>query len=375
MNKLLGRCLTATALAAGLILVAGVAEADGYKIVSGPGYLPECFAAFPNSKFFQWSKKPGPYRIALVNGFVGNTWRIQMIKSAKAYVEEPSVKPLIKEFSVVSTGTDPAAQLAAVDNYINQGFDAILTIAVSPAGMTPVVTRANQAGVVFINFDNKADTDKIMQVTHDAVEMGRIQGRWLVDNVKPGGTILEVRGLQGTGADRDRSKGFHEVLEGSGKNYKITQVVGNWDSGTTQKVTADSIAVYGHFDGIADQGGSDGAVQAMIDSHHPFVPFAGAGENGFNQMCAEHVGEGLRCLSVANPPAISAAAIKAAIAALQGETLPQDISLALPVIKDPEFKQGVNYFPDLGISYFPINQLPTCGITAPAEEVLKQSVN
>src|SRR5262249_10757496 len=156
-------------------------------------------------------------RIALVNGFVGNTWRIEMIKSAKAYADEATVKPLIKEFDTVSTGTDVAAQVAAVDNYINQGFDGILTIAVSPAGLAPVIKRANDAGVVLINFDNKADTDKIVQVTHDVVEMGRIQGRWMVDKVKPGGAILEVRGLQGTGADRDRSKGFHEVVEGSGK--------------------------------------------------------------------------------------------------------------------------------------------------------------
>ena len=51
---------------------------------SSPGADPACFKPWSSqTKFFQWDKKPGPYKIALVNGFVGNTWRIQMVKTAK----------------------------------------------------------------------------------------------------------------------------------------------------------------------------------------------------------------------------------------------------------------------------------------------------
>ena len=58
----------------------------GFKVVSGPSADPQCFAPWTaNTKFLQWEKKPGPYRIALANGFIANTWRIQMIKTAKAY--------------------------------------------------------------------------------------------------------------------------------------------------------------------------------------------------------------------------------------------------------------------------------------------------
>jgi ribose transport system substrate-binding protein len=367
--------LATVALASIIALTAGEASAaDGYKVVSGPGYLPDCFKSFPNSKFFQWPQRPGPYRIALVNGYVGNAWRIQMIKNAKAFAAEPGIKDQIKEFDVVSTGTDVAAQVAAVDNYINQGFDAILTDAVSPAGLAPVIRRANAAGVVLLNFDNRADSDKILQVNVDTFEMGRIQGRWIVDNVKPGGKILEVRGLSGTGADRDRSKGFHEVVEGSGKNYKIIQVFGNWDTGTSHKVTADAIAVEGHFDGVADQGGSDGALQALLDTHHPMIPIAGEGENAFNQMCAKYEPEGLKCLAVAAPPAISSVAIKAALSALQGKVMPQDIDMPLPVTTAPNFKEGVSFFPKLGGSFFVDNTYPACGVDQSAEDIMKQAI-
>jgi ribose transport system substrate-binding protein len=63
---------------------------------------------------------------------VGNTWRIQMIKMAKAYAATPEMKPQLKEFKIVSTGTDVAAQIGAIDNFINSGYDAIITIAVNP---------------------------------------------------------------------------------------------------------------------------------------------------------------------------------------------------------------------------------------------------
>ena len=68
-------------------------KAAGPQVVSGPGADPDCFKPWSaDTKYFQWPKKNPPYRIALVNGFIGNTWRIQMIKTAKAYADQPSFR-------------------------------------------------------------------------------------------------------------------------------------------------------------------------------------------------------------------------------------------------------------------------------------------
>lgn len=105
----------------------------GPDVVAGPGADPACFAPWnAEIKHLQWEAREGPHDIAIVNGFVGNTWRIQMIQTAKAYAEQPGVAERIGNFKVVSTGTDVAAQLGAIEDFINQGFDAIVTIAVSP---------------------------------------------------------------------------------------------------------------------------------------------------------------------------------------------------------------------------------------------------
>ena len=98
---------------------------------------------------------------------------------------------------------------------------------------------------------------------------------------KTSGDILEVRGLPGNSVDRDRHRRLPRgAWKRAGNKFNITEVVGNWDTGTSQKVTADALAVHGHFDGVFTQGGSDGTVQAMMDAKHPFVPMAGEGENG-----------------------------------------------------------------------------------------------
>ena len=271
------------AAAASLAAMAVVATAAGPEVVSGPGFNPECFAPFTkDTKFLKFAKKDGPYRIALANGFVGNTWRIQMIKTAKAYADQADVKGDIKELKIVSTGTDVAAQIAAIDNFINSGYDAILTIAVNPTAFAPVIKRANKAGVVLVPFDNVLDTEEVLQVNENQLEIGQMWGKWLKKHLPNGGKILEVRGLAGNSVDRDRHLGIREILEDpSGPKYEIIEVVGNWDDGTAQKVTADAIAVHKKFDGITVQGGSTGTVRAMIDAGHPFVPVAGEAENGF----------------------------------------------------------------------------------------------
>jgi len=306
---------------AGLALSAQMAVA-GPEIVSGPGADPECFAPWStDTKYLQWEAREGPYRIAVVNGFVGNTWRIQMIKTAKAYAQDSAIKDKIAEFKVVSTGTDAPAQLGAIEDFINQGFDAIITIAVSPDGFDRVIRLADRNDVVLVPFDNVLDTDKVMQVNEDQLAMGKTWAEFLLKELKAqgktSGKILEVRGLPGNSVDRDRSTGIHEVFDASGGDWEIVQVVGNWDDGTAQKVTADAIAVHGKFDAIAVQGGTTGVVQAMMDAGHPLVPIAGESENGFRKLVAKHAGEGLKGISIGQSPGLVAISMKAAISALE----------------------------------------------------------
>jgi len=373
MNTAIGfsrrRLLLAATLAAGLTAPATGMAADGAQA--------ECFRPLPgNSTSVTLPAKKGPYRIAFANGYIGNAWRVQMIQTLKAYAEQPDVAPLIKELRIVSVGTDVSAQIAAMDNFISAGFDAILIDASSPTAFKPVMRRAKQAGVLVVSFDNVLDrTGKetnLIQVNQDQTEMGRMMGDWLNQTMKEKKHVLEVRGVPGNSVDRDRHDGFRQALA-SDPGIQVTEVVGNWDDGTSQKAVADALAVNGSFDGMYVQAGSTGAVRAILDAHKPLIPVAGEGENGFRKQIAAQSKDGLLGESAGQSPALSAVALKAAITALQGTPVPEEIRVPIPVANYKTLAAGTNYFPELSDTFFAAHDFPLCGVNLTAQQITGQT--
>ena len=372
IRKNLTRVLSLAATTAVVTAFAGSAMAA--EVVSGPATDPNCMVPWSaDTKFHQFPKKEGPYRIALANGYIANTWRIQMIQTAKAYAARADVAAKLKEFKVVSTGEDVPAQISAINNFIDAGYDAIVVNAQNPTAFGPVIKRAKEAGVVLVAFDNILDTQDAINVNVDQKGLGVLWANWLINHLPNGGKVLEVRGVAGTSVDTDRHNGIHETLDASGKTWTVTEVVGKWDDGVAQKVTADAIATNGPFDGITAQGGDTGVVQAMMDAKHPFVPFGGETENGFRKFCAKYAGEGLKCSSAGTGPAQVAVAIKVAIAALEGQVVPQSVKLPTAIVEDPNFKEGEDFYPDQSDNFFVGNAFPTCGINFTAQEIMGQS--
>ncbi|MER8484810.1 sugar ABC transporter substrate-binding protein [Mesorhizobium sp. M1322] len=368
-KSLVGGIVAATAFA--MLSSSALAEPE---IVTGPSAEPDCFAPWAaDTQFFKFPKKEGPYRVALANGYIANTWRIQMVQTAKAYAAQPEVAAKLKEFKVVSTGEDVPAQISAINNFIDSGYDAIVVNAQNPTAFGPVIKRAKEAGVVLVAFDNILDTKDAINVNVDQKGLGELWANWLIKHIPNGGKILEVRGVAGTSVDTDRHNGIHEVFDASGKKWEVTEVIGKWDDGVAQKASADAIATNGPFDGVTGQGGDTGIVQAMIDAKHPFVPFGGETENGFRKFCAKFAADGLKCSSAGTGPAQVAVAIKTAIAALEGQVVPQAVKLPLAIVEDPNFKEGEDYFPDQSDNFFVGNSFPTCGINFTAQEIMGQS--
>ncbi|MGD1884896.1 MAG: sugar ABC transporter substrate-binding protein [Paracoccaceae bacterium] len=348
-----------TALA---VASAGVAFADTYR--------PECFAPAPDTSTISYDAKDGPYKLAFVNGFAGNDWRIQAIQSAKAWAARPENAEKIDEFTVVSVGNDSAAQIAAIDNFIAAGYDAITFIAVNPTAFEPVIRRAERAGTILVPFDNVLDTDKVVQVNESQLALGTLKAQTVMDLL--GGDadkILMVNGLPGNATDRDRRLGMMSVLEGV-EGLEIVEVVGNWDTGTSQKVVADALATHGEFDAVVSQHGSAGSINAMQAAGHPIVPMGVDGENGVRMLMSELDIPGI---SASQAPAMSAIALEAAVALLEGNELPQTIFLPIPQVQSEALEAGVNYFPDLPKSFNTGTGYAECFAPFTPEELLGQS--
>ena len=253
------------------------------------GLLRAVGGATPSSSNFP--KKEGPYRIALANGYIANTWRIQMIQTAKAYAAQPDVAAKLKEFKVVSTGEDVPAQISAINNFIDSGYDAIVVNAQNPTAFAPVIKRAKEAGVVLVAFDNILDTEDAINVNVDQKGLGVLWANWLVKH-------MPERRQDPRGARRRRHLGRHRPPQRHPRDARrfrqeVGRRRGRWASGTIRprrRRPPTPSPCTRQFDGITAQGGDTGVVQAMIDAKHPMVPFGGETENGFRKFCAQVCG-------------------------------------------------------------------------------------
>ena len=103
------------------------------------------------------------------------------------------------------------------------------------------------------------------------------------------------------------------------------------------------------------------------------IPISGETENGFRKLCAQYAAKGLHCSSAGTGPAQVAVTIKAAISALQGEKVPQSISLPASYVEYPNIKEGSDFYPALSDNFFVGNSFPVCKIGFSAEVIMGKS--
>jgi ribose transport system substrate-binding protein len=335
----------------------------------------QCYRPFGGTtEKAKFAAKTAPYVIALSNSYIGNVWRTQMIKMAKAYAELPDIKPSIKQFLVNSSGNDAAAQIGQIENMIAAGADAIIINAASPTALDPVVQKAQKAGIVVVAFDNIVNTKGVVIVNEDQIEFGRVMADWLVKEMKGKGNVLMINGVAGTSVDADRTKGAKEVFAKNPDIKIIAEVNGDWDPGKAQQVASTALASYPDIGGVWCQGGTDGVVRAFQQANRAFVPIAGEAENGFRKQLLQFKDKGLRGISVGQSPGLVCASMRAAIDLLAGKELPISIAVPLPIASSDDLKDGVNVFNNLPDNFFTPIQIAQCGINLTADQINAQNV-
>ncbi len=334
-----------------------------------------CFRAAPNNDTtVSYPAKEGPYTIGISNSFIGNAWRTQMIQMAQAWAASPDVKDKIKDLVVVSTGEDVEAQIAAMDNMIALGVDAIILNAATPTGFDAVIRRAADAGIIVVSFDNIVTAPEAVLVNEDQVEFGSVMAKDLAERMGGKGNVVLVNGVPGTSVDTDRNTGAKEVFSQYPDIKIIAELEGQWGSGVAQQVMADFLATQPQIDGVWIQGGGPGVIQAFDDAGYGLVPMAGEAENGFRKALATRQADGLTGISVGQTPGMVDVAMQAALELLQGRELPRVIAMPLPMVTSEDIQEGVHYFADLPDDFFTPIKIPECGVNLSPEEILSVKV-
>jgi ribose transport system substrate-binding protein len=301
------------------------------------------------------------YRIALSNSYIGNEWRVEMINMLKAYVKKYHADEV--ELIINSSGPDVQKQIAAIDDMISQKVDAILINPVSDTALNPVIAEAVKAGIVVVDFDQNVSSKLPFKVTGDFIEMGAAHAQFIADTLGGKGNVILNRGVAGFEADTDMYKGAVDVLKKYPDIHIVAEVYGKWDDGVSQAELTKALTAHPDVQGVINQAGEYGALQALINLKHPMIAMTGEGANGWRLAMLQYKDQGLKGLSLGEPPMSGALALKVALDVLKGNPPKEkDQSVPLPHVTTDNLKPGENVFPGVPPSVFADIEIPGSGI-------------
>jgi ribose transport system substrate-binding protein len=301
------------------------------------------------------------YRIALSNSYIGNEWRVEMVNMLKAYVRKYHADEV--ELIINSSGPDVQKQIAAIDDMISQKVDAILIDPVSDTALNPVIAEAAKAGIVVVDFDQNVSSKIPYKVTGDFIAMGAAHAQFIADALGGKGNVILNRGVAGFEADTNMYKGAVDVLKKYPGIHIVAEVYGKWDDGVSQAELTKALTAHPDVQGIINQAGEYGALQALINLKHPMIAMTGESANGWRLAMMQYKNEGLKGISLGEPPMSSALALKVALEVLKGHPPKQKYeSVPLPNVTTADLKPGVNVFPGVAPSVFADISIPGSGI-------------
>jgi ribose transport system substrate-binding protein len=289
-----------------------------------------------------------PYVIYLSNNFVGNDWRQQMERVAQVAAGKEPLKGRVELHIENAEGT-VQGQINSLNNIIRARPAAILIDAASGDALNPTIQRACDAGIVVVSFDQTVTAPCAYKMHTDFDIMANNQAEWMAAELGGKGKILMDDGLAGAPISQQFMKDFDEIL----KKYPGIEVVGhfngNYAPGPEQEGVSALLAANPQVDGILTQAYGTGAMQALENAGRPMVPIVAAAFNGTGGACVQAKA---KCWLGANPPSLSAEAIKLAVDVLDGKT-PANVSADKTVL-----------FNSPGLTTDPIDAKYTPGSTA-----------
>lgn len=264
------------------------------------------------------------YVVGVSNTLIGNGWREEMICSIKA---EAKASGKVSKVILANRNGGPPEQIADLRNLISAGANIIIVNPSSPDALNPVIKQAAAKGVVVVAVDQGVTAPEAYVLSNDQVAYGRVGAKWLFEQLKGKGNVVEMRGIDGVPADTDRHNGFMEAM----KDYPGITVVAStftgWALNPAAKQIRDLIASGKPIDGVWTSGLDSVVPDAFKTAGKPFVPVVGADNNAFIGQLINWKDNGLTGVAVTNPPAVGGAGLAVALDVLEGKQHPHVIKL------------------------------------------------
>jgi len=182
-------------------------------------------------------------RVALVMKSLANEFFQTMEKGAKDYQAQNSSK-----FDLISNGikdeTDVGQQINIVNQMIAQGVDAIVIAPANSKALIAVCKKAQEAGILVVNIDNKFDTDALAQahakfafVGPDNRKGSKLVGDYVVKLLPANAKVAILEGVPGAFNGIQRKLGFEDAIKAANLDL-VTSQSADWETDKANQVTA-----------------------------------------------------------------------------------------------------------------------------------------
>lgn len=128
---------------------------------------------------------------------------------------EKKAKELGDELIVLDSQNDPSKELSNTEDLIVKGVDVLLINPTDSDAVIASVKAANRNNIPVVTLDRGANGGKVeAHIASDNIAGGEMAGKYILSKVKEGANVVELEGIPGTTAARDRGEGFNKVVKG-----------------------------------------------------------------------------------------------------------------------------------------------------------------
>ena len=265
--------------------------------------------------------------IGLVLSTLNNPFFVTLKEGAEAKAKDLGYKLL-----VLDSQNDPAKELANVEDLLSKKISLLLINPTDSDAVVSAIRAANRAEVPVVTLDRGATGgDVLSHVASDNVQGGMMAGELIVKILGGSGKVVELQGVAGTSAARDRGEGFNAAVDAVDGIVVVASQVADFDRTKGLNVMenilqaqSDIDAVFAHNDEMAL-----GAIKAIESSNRDIivVGFDGTGD------AVMAVKEGAMLATVAQQAArIGSIGVETADAILNGKAVAKYSPVPLQLI-------------------------------------------